>query len=119
MNTMNNRNRLGVSFPPATALATAGDELSLLVNLVQTEKIGVKMLLQNVTEILADDQSLLVDIVLLITDVKRISESDADAVDYAKALILVKRATGINGTDVLENAITHAAEKAGFLALAS
>jgi len=116
---MNNRNRLGLSFPAATATATAGDELSLLVNLVQTEKIGVKMLLQNVTEILADDQSLLVDIVLLITDPKRIRESDALENDYAKALTLVKRANDLKGMDVLENAINHAATKAGFLALPS
>ena len=115
MNTMNNRNRLGVSFPPPSA----GDELNLLVNLVQTEKIGVKMLLQNVTEILADDQSLLVGIVLLITDAKRISESDANELDYAKALISVKRAANLKGKDALESAIAHAAEKAGFLALAS
>jgi|GEM_PF-5810590 len=114
---MNNRNRLGLSF--SATRASAGDELSLLVNLVQTEKIGVKMLLQNVTEILADDQSLLVSIVLLITDAKRISESDAQEGDYAKALISVKRSTDLNGKDVLENAISHAAQKAGFLALAS
>ncbi len=114
---MNNRNRLGLSF--SATRASAGDELSLLVNLVQTEKIGVKMLLQNVTEILADDQSLLVDIVLLITDAKRIRESDAHEGDYAKALISVKRSTDLNGKDVLECAISHAAEKAGFLALAS
>ena len=114
---MNNRNRLGLSF--SATRASAGDELSLLVNLVQTEKIGVKMLLQNVTEILADEQSLLVDIVLLITDAKRIRESDAHEGDYAKALISVKRSTDLNGKDVLECAISHAAEKAGFLALAS
>ena len=119
MNTTNNRNRLGVSFPMARVGASAGDELSLLVNLVQTEKIGVKMLLQNVTEILADDQSLLVDIVLLITDTKRINESDANESDYAKAMISVKRATDLKGKNVLENAISHAAEKAGFVALAS
>lgn len=112
---MNNRNRLGLSFP----LASAGDDLSLLVNLVQTEKIGVKMLLQNVTEILDDDPSLLVDVVLLITDVKRIRESDAHEGDYAKALIQVKRATDLKGQEVLESAISHAAGKAGFLALPS
>lgn len=112
---MNNRNRLGLSFP----CASAGDELSLLVNLVQTEKIGVKMLLQNVTEIMTDDPSLLVDVVLLITDPRRIRESDAHENDYARALILVKDAQGLQGKDVLENAISHAAGKAGFLALPS
>lgn len=116
---MKHRNRLGLSFPTTSARASAGDELSLLVNLVQTEKIGVKMLLQNVAEILADDQSLLVDVVLLITDPKRISESDAHEIDYANALLSVKRATSLKGKDVLESAISHAAEKAGFLALAS
>lgn len=114
---MNNRNRLGLSFPSVSA--SAGDELSLLVNLVQTEKIGVKMLLQNVTEILADDQSLLVDVVLLITDPKRIRESDAQEADYTKALVSVKCANELQGKDVLESAISHAAEKAGFLALPS
>ena len=44
---MTNRNRLGLNFIPASA----GDDIGLLTNLVQTEKIGVKMLLQNVTEI--------------------------------------------------------------------
>ena len=112
---MNNRNRLGLSFPQASA----GDDLSLLVNLVQTEKIGVKMLLQNVTEILTDDESLLVDVVLLITDPRRIRESDAHEADYAKALTFVKRANNLKGKEVLENAISHAAGKAGFLALAS
>jgi intracellular sulfur oxidation DsrE/DsrF family protein len=117
MNTMNNRNRLGLAFP--APLASAGDELSLLVNLVQTEKIGVKMLLQNVTEILTDDPSLLVDVVLLITDPKRINESEAHETDYVKALISVKRATDLKGQEVLENAISHAAAKAGFIALPS
>jgi len=112
---MNNRNRLGLSFPHASA----GDDLGLLINLVQTEKIGVKMLLQNVVEILADDASLLVDVVLLITDPKRIAGSDAHEVDYAKALDLVNRAEGLKGQTVLASAISHAAGKAGFLALAS
>ncbi len=99
--------------------ARAGDELGLLINLVQTEKIGVKMLLQNVVEILDDDSSLLVDVVLLITDPKRIMGSDASEHDYAKALISVKRSAGLKGAGIVEDAILHAAEKAGFLALAS
>lgn len=119
MNTMNNRNRLGINFPSAANCASAGDELTLLINLVQTEKIGVKMLLQNVTEILSDDETLLVDVVLLITDQTRINESDADEADYAKALLAVKRATNLKGQFVLENAINHAAQRAGFLALPS
>lgn len=112
---MTNRNRLGLNFIPASA----GDDISLLTNLVQTEKIGVKMLLQNVTEILSDDPSLLVDVVLLITDPKRIQDSDAIELDYAKALNLVKRTPELTAGQVLENAINHAAQKAGFLALPS
>ena len=112
---MKNRNRLGLNFPQATA----GDDIGLLINLVQTEKIGVKMLLQNVTEILTDDPNLLVDVVLLITDAKRIQESDASELDYAKALDLVQRAPELKAVTVLESAINHAAQKAGFTALAS
>jgi len=112
---MKNRNRLGLNFPQATA----GDDIGLLINLVQTEKIGVKMLLQNVTEILTDDPNLLVDVVLLITDAKRIQESDASEFDYAKALNLVKSRPELGAGAVLENAINHAAQKAGFTALPS
>lgn len=113
---MNNRNILERNFTP---VASAGDDMGLLIKLVQTEKIGVKMLLQNVTEILTDDPSLLVPVVTLITDVKRIKGSDATELDYAKALNLVAREPKLSQGDVLKNAIQHAAEKAGFLGLPS
>ena len=99
--------------------AQAGDELSLLVNLVRNEQIGVKMLLQNVVEILKDDESLLVDVVLLITDEKRINGSDAKSEDFAEALVAVQRESAFQAKDVLVNAIEHAAHKAGYLALPS
>ncbi len=102
-----------------TLRASAGDELSLLINLVKSEQIGVKMLLQNLTEILADDESLLVDIVLLITDANRVSDSDATPEDYASALVAVQRATTLRASPVLISAINHSASKAGFLALPS
>ena len=98
--------------------ASAGDELSLLTNLVRSEQIGVKMLLQNVTEILDDDESLLIDIVLLLTDPKRIADSDVSPEDYASALIAVSR-TSMRTSAVLTSAIKHSASKAGFLALPS
>lgn len=98
--------------------ASAGDEISLLTNLVKTQQIGVKMLLQNLTEILKDDQSLLVEIVLLITDPNRIAESDVSPEDYATALVAVDRADS-KASDVLTSAINHSASKAGFLALPS
>jgi len=121
MNMMNNRNRLGLTFnkPENKPRASAGDELSLLIGLVQNETIGVKMLLQNVAEILRDDPNLLVNVVLLITDSKRISESDARELDYAQALISVRRMDKMKGKEVIENAISYAADQAGFVALAS
>jgi len=114
---MNHRDRLGLTYP--IAQASAGDELNLLINLIQTEKIGVKMLLQNVAEILTDSPDLLVPVVLLITDTKRINDSDALETDYANALIAVKRNQNLKAKGVLETAISHAAKKAGFIALAS
>jgi len=99
--------------------ASAGDELSLLTNLVRTEQIGVKMLLQNMAEILEDDESLLVDIVLLVTDAKRIADSDVTAEDYVLALASVDRSSELRAKSVLVSAINHSADKAGFLALPS
>ena len=99
--------------------ASAGDEISLLINLVITEQIGVKMLLQNVTEIVADDESLLVDVVLLITDAKRIADSNATIEDYASALAAVQRADTLKAKPVLLSAINHSAQKAALLALPS
>jgi len=108
-----------IGIRPSRVTASAGDELSLLVNLVRNEQIGVKMLLQNVNEILADDPGLLVDVVLLITDSNRISEGDADASDFASALVEVERDGDAKTKIALVSAINHAAIKAGFLALPS
>ncbi len=66
------------------------------------------MLLQNVAEILDDDESLLVDIVLLITDSNRIAESDVIPEDYASALIAVHRGN-MRARNVLLSAINHSA----------
>ncbi len=111
-----NNNRLELNLTPT---ACAGDDIGLLIKLVQTEKIGVKMLLQNVTEILKDDPNLLVTVVNLITDANRIQGSDATDFDYAKAMNLVERDTNLKQSDVLLKAIKHAAEKAGFQGLPS
>lgn len=110
----NNRNRHVLD-------ARAGDELSLLVSLVRNEQIGAKMLLQNVLEILEDDESLLVDVVLLITDAQRIHDSDANEEDFANALVAVKRSNALTVKPVLVSALEHAAQKAksGTLALPS
>ncbi len=112
-------NRTIESFRLPLPRASAGDELGLLVNLVRNEQIGVKMLLQNVNEILADDESLLVDVVLLITDPQRVAESNVAAEDFSAALTAVERDASPRTKSVLEEAISHAAKKAGFLALAS
>ena len=116
---MNNNRINPKGFHSTRAIACAGDELGLLVNLVRNEQIGVKMLLRNVTEILADDASLLVDVVLLITDSRRIEDSDATEQDFKSALIAINRAEGLSTKLVIESAINHAAQKAGFLALPS
>lgn len=112
----NNRTELG---QVSEIRATAGDELSLLVNLVRSEQIGVKMLLQNITEILADDASLLVDVVMIITDSQRLRDSDARPEDFHAALSAVSRGVDIGAQSVLISAINEASSKASALALPS
>lgn len=97
--------------------ATAGDELSLLVHLTRAEKIGTRMLLRNVVEIVHDDPELLVDVVLLLTDTKRNEDGDIELAEYQEAYNAVLAADGLRGASVLASAIEDGAKKAGFTGL--
>lgn len=94
--------------------ASAGDELSLLVQLTRSEKIGTRMLLRNVVEILKDDPSLLVDVVLMLTDPKRNRKGELGREEYLNAYVAVLNADALPGAIVLATGVTEGALKAGF-----
>ncbi|GAA5495781.1 hypothetical protein Rhal01_01960 [Rubritalea halochordaticola] len=94
--------------------ASAGDELSLLVHLTRAEKIGTRMLLRNLVEIVSDDPELLVDVVLLLTDTKRNKRGEIGREEYLEAYRTVLNADGLRGASVLASAIEEGAKKAGF-----
>ena len=63
MKTLDRKNRVN------RIRANAGEDLGLLVNLLRQEKIGYKMLLRNVVEIVNDDYELVVQAVFNITNI--------------------------------------------------
>lgn len=112
---LDNRSTNSIDLPRAQS----GDEKCLVMNLVRNKKIGMKMLLKNLNNILSDDPNLLVEVVLLITDPKRMKEKNLTESDYADALGRVESEGSPRTKYVLADALNHAAKKAGFLALAS
>lgn len=93
--------------------ATAGDELSLLVQLTRMETIGTRMLLRNLVEIAQDDPNLIVDIVLMLTDARR-DLSVISREEYEDALLAIRSADTLRAAQVLEQAILESAKIAGY-----
>lgn len=116
------KNRQMTTFPRGTRniglRATAGDELSLLVQLTRMETIGTRMLLRSLVEIVRDDSELVVDIVLMLTDPKR-DFSLVTFEEYRTAYLSVEMAKDLPGATVLQKALVESSEKAGFVGLDS
>lgn len=93
--------------------ATAGDELSLLVQLTRMETIGTRMLIRNLVEIVQDDPSLIVDIVLMLTDARR-DLSIVSREEYLNALAAIREADTLRVSQVLEQAVLESAKLAGY-----
>jgi len=91
--------------------ASAGEELSLLVNLLRNDTIGYRMLLRNVVEIVLDDNSLVVDAVRLIADRERAVASSVDQDDYEDALVAIRCSDQFSGKEVLISSVSDAMQQ--------
>lgn len=88
--------------------ALAGDDLGLLVNLLRNEKIGYKMLLQNLAEVCADDYDLVVQAVLIITDKARLKATNISILDIDEAIQAVETADDFRGNETIIAALNEA-----------
>lgn len=87
--------------------------MSLLVQLTRSGKIGTRMLLRNLVEILRDDPGLLVDVVLMLTDAKRHRGGGIRREEYLDAYVTVLNSEGLPAAIVVATAVAEGAGVAG------
>lgn len=91
--------------------AEAGDDLGLLVNLLREEKIGYRMLLRNLVEIVNDDYGLTVQAVCVITDRVMQKNTNITQIEFEDTLVALRVAEDFNGKEILIAAISDAMQQ--------
>lgn len=102
MKTLDRKNRVN------RIRANAGEDLGLLVNLLRQEKIGYKMLLRNVVEIVNDDYELVVQAVFNITNKDKRNAAQPTQIEFQDTLVALRCADDFNGKDTLIAAVSDA-----------
>lgn len=88
--------------------ANAGEDLGLLVNLLRQNKIGYKMLLRNLVEIVNDDFELVVQAVSILSNKAKRNAVQPTQLEFQDTLVGLRCADHFNGKEILIASVSDA-----------